>query len=73
MAGQHTVVANVSQALSAMLDPVVVRMVSLVSSRDGLRQRLRSFTPTGVPVLAEVTALIARYLAAERVAGSTHG
>jgi hypothetical protein len=39
------------------------------SSRDDLRARLRQARPAGVPVLAEATAMIASYLAAEREPG----
>lgn len=60
---------TVSEALAEMLDPVVLRMVSLVSSRDVLRRRLRSFTPVGDPLLAEVAGVLARYLGAEREGG----
>jgi hypothetical protein len=48
---------------------VALVIVGLVISRDTLRARLRHDIPTGVPVLAEATAMLASYLAAERALG----
>jgi hypothetical protein len=46
-----------------------VAIVGLVTFRDELRTRLRQTTPAGIPLLAEATAMIASYLAAERDLG----
>ncbi len=44
-------------------------VVGLVTFRDELRARLRRTTPRGVPLLAEATAMLAGYLAAEQRLG----
>lgn len=44
-------------------------IVSLVISREGLRERLRPATPAGVPLLAEAGAMLESYLTAERELG----
>ncbi|MEI5098636.1 TetR family transcriptional regulator [Streptomyces sp. PmtG] len=68
-AGSGTVVGNLSGALTELFGSVAVAIVGLVTSRDELRARLRAARPTGVPVLAEATAMIAAYLTAERDLG----
>ncbi|MEU2559429.1 TetR family transcriptional regulator [Streptomyces longispororuber] len=68
-AGTGTVVGNLGGALTEVFGSVAVAVVSLVTSRDEVRARLRQARPTGVPVLAEATAMIASYLAAERDRG----
>ncbi|WP_378738627.1 TetR/AcrR family transcriptional regulator [Nocardia brasiliensis] len=68
-AGTGTVVGNLTAALTTVFGSVAVAIVSLVTFRDELRARLRQARPTGVPLLAEATAMIAAYLAAERAQG----
>ncbi|MBH5338027.1 TetR/AcrR family transcriptional regulator [Streptomyces pactum] len=68
-AGTGTVAGNLTRALSELFGSVAVAVVGLVISRDGLRARLRRAGSTGVPLLAEATAQLARYLAAERERG----
>ncbi|MFE9580294.1 TetR/AcrR family transcriptional regulator [Nocardia sp. NPDC006044] len=68
-AGTGTVVGNLGDALTDLFETVAVAIVSLVTFRDELRARLRRTRPTGVPLLAEATAMIAEYLDAERDKG----
>ncbi|MFC9440089.1 TetR/AcrR family transcriptional regulator [Nocardia sp. NPDC057030] len=68
-AGTGTVVGNLGDALTEVFGTVAVAIVSLVTFRDELRARLRRTRPTGVPLLAEATAMIADYLGAERDQG----
>src|SRR5688500_12734731 len=68
-AGTGTVAGNLSEALSELFASVAVAMVGLVTSRDGLRSRLREKHPRGVPLLTEAAAMIAAYLRAEQEAG----
>lgn len=67
--GTGSVADNLTDALTAVLGPVALAIVGLVSARDGLRERLRETTPTGIPVLTQAQAMIATYLAAEREHG----
>ncbi|MET9336695.1 TetR family transcriptional regulator [Nonomuraea sp. NPDC003804] len=68
-AGTGTVAGNLTDALTDLFESVAVAIVGLITARDNLRTRLREARPTGVPVLAEATAMIASYLAAEREQG----
>jgi AcrR family transcriptional regulator len=68
-AGTGTVADNLTGALTALFGSVALEIVALVISRDDLRARLRKAGPSGVPVLAEATAMIASYLTAERELG----
>jgi AcrR family transcriptional regulator len=68
-AGSGTVIGNLTDALTALYGSAAVAMVPLVSSRDGLRLRLRETWPAGVPVLTEAMEMVASYLAAERKLG----
>ncbi|MFD9905439.1 TetR/AcrR family transcriptional regulator [Streptomyces sp. NPDC059063] len=68
-AGTGTVADHLTGALTDVFGSVAVAIVGLVTSRDGLRARLRRTTPTGLPVLTEATAMIAAYLTAERDLG----
>jgi AcrR family transcriptional regulator len=66
-AGTGTVVGNLTGALSDLYGSVAAAIIPLIIFRDELRARLRQARPGGgVPVLAEATAMIARYLAASR-------
>lgn len=68
-AGTETVAVHLTRALMTVFTPVAVAIVGLISSRDGLRLRLRQHSPAGIPILAESAAMIASYLALERALG----
>jgi AcrR family transcriptional regulator len=68
-AGTGTVAGNLAAALTDLFGPVAVAIVALITFRDDLRARLRQAGHAGVPVLTEATAMIARYLTAERELG----
>lgn len=65
-AGTATVSGNLADALAAALTPTTIRIISLVCSRQALLTRMRLTTPTGIPVAAEITRMVAAYLTAER-------
>ncbi|TCC47791.1 TetR/AcrR family transcriptional regulator [Kribbella capetownensis] len=64
--GRGAIVDNLTGFLTDLFSSVAVAIVGLTISRDGLRARLRSSSPTGVPILTEAVAAIAGYLTAER-------
>ncbi|WP_225802739.1 TetR/AcrR family transcriptional regulator [Streptomyces sp. NK15101] len=68
-AGTGTITHNLTQALLELFESVAVAAVSLVTSRDALRARLREVRPAGVPILTDAATAIASYLAAERELG----
>ncbi|GAB7035729.1 TetR/AcrR family transcriptional regulator [Streptomyces sp. NPDC021749] len=68
-AGTGTVADNLTQALRDLFGPVAVAIVSLVTSRDELRSRLREDRPAGVPILTDAATALASYLTAERALG----
>lgn len=68
-AGTGTVTDNLTGALTELFGPVAVAIVALVTSRDGLRARLRQAGVAGIPIMTEATAMIASYLVAERELG----
>ncbi|WP_163568892.1 TetR/AcrR family transcriptional regulator [Fodinicola feengrottensis] len=68
-AGTGTVAGTLTGVLMDLFQSVAVAIVGLITFRDDLRARLRQAWPTGVPVLAEATAMIRTYLAAERDLG----
>ncbi|MGX8903761.1 TetR/AcrR family transcriptional regulator [Streptomyces netropsis] len=68
-AGAGTVADNLTGALTELFGPVAVAIVALVTSRDGLRARLRQAGVAGIPIMTEATAMIASYLVAERELG----
>jgi AcrR family transcriptional regulator len=68
-AGTGTVAGNLTGALTDLFGSVAVAIVALIISRDNLRARLRQASPSGVPLLAEATAMIASYLTVERDLG----
>ena len=69
-AGTGTVQGNLAAALTDLLDPTALAMVSLVFFRDEVRARLRGPGPAhGVPVLTEAREMLAAYLAEERALG----
>src|SRR6202042_3780392 len=61
-AGAGTVLDNLTAALTDLFGSVAVAIVALITFRDDLRARLRSTTPTGVPLLTEAAAMLAAYL-----------
>lgn len=67
-AGTGTVVENLSDALTDVFASVAVAMVGLITSRDGLRARLREGHPRGVPLLTEAAEMVKNYLMAEQLA-----
>jgi AcrR family transcriptional regulator len=68
-AGTGTVAGNLAAELTGLFGSVAVAIVALITFRDDLRTRLRTTTPTGVPLLTEAAAMLASYLAAERDRG----
>lgn len=68
-AGSETVVDHLTGTLTAALDADTLAIVNLVTSRGELRDRLRLTTPAGIPLLNEITRMIAAYLTAERGLG----
>ena len=68
-AGSGTVIDNICDALTAVFGSVAVAIVPLVTFRDGLRARLRTTWPAGVPVLTEICEMLAYYLSAEQELG----
>jgi AcrR family transcriptional regulator len=68
-AGTGTVADNLTAALTDVFGPLAVAIVGLITFRDGLRAQLRRAGLPGVPLLAQATAVIAAYLAAERDLG----
>jgi AcrR family transcriptional regulator len=67
--GARTVPDNLADTLANALNPANVRIISLICSRQELLTRLRLTTPTGIPVAAEITKMVAAYLTAERGLG----
>lgn len=68
-AGTGTVAGNLTAALTGLFGPVAVAIVALVTFRDDLRARLHQAGHSGIPIMAEGTAMIASYLTAERGLG----
>lgn len=68
-AGTETVVDHLTGTLTAALDADTLAIVNLVTSRGELRDRLRLTTPAGIPLLNEITRMVAAYLTAERGLG----
>jgi AcrR family transcriptional regulator len=64
-AGTGTVAGNLTHALSELFESAAREILGLVTSRHELLARLRLTTPTGIPVLAEATAMFASYLRLE--------
>lgn len=67
-AGTRTVAENLTSALAELFDPVSLALVSLLFSRDELRNRLRR-AGDGLPLLTEARIMLTNYLAAEREQG----
>ncbi|MHB1488082.1 MAG: TetR/AcrR family transcriptional regulator [Acidimicrobiales bacterium] len=69
VAGTGTVVDNLTDVLTAAFMPLAVAMVSLVITRDGLRDRLRGAGAARFPLLAEVSTRVTAYLTEEQALG----
>jgi AcrR family transcriptional regulator len=69
VAGERTVVENLTEALRGAFSPLAVAMVALVITRDGLRDRLRDAGAVRFPLLAETSAMVTAYLAEEQALG----
>jgi AcrR family transcriptional regulator len=68
-AGTGTVTGNLTAALVDLFVPVTLAVIRLIFLRDDLRARLRQATRARIPVVTEITDLVAAYLAAERDLG----
>jgi AcrR family transcriptional regulator len=68
-AGTGTVADTLTEALGEVFGSLAVAIVGLITARDGLRVRLRRRWPDSVPLLADATGVLARYLAAEQDRG----
>lgn len=69
MAGSGTVADNLAAALPDLFGPAILALIRLVIARDELRARLRTATGSRIPLVSESTAMVARYLTAERDLG----
>jgi AcrR family transcriptional regulator len=69
MAGSGTVAGNLATALPEVFSPAILALIRLVIARDDLRTRLRTVTGSRIPLLSELTAMVADYLATERDLG----
>ena len=65
-AGSGTVAGNLADALAVAFEPVAEAMLALITFRDELRARLRGTWPRGLPLLADIVAMVAAYLEAEQ-------
>jgi hypothetical protein len=52
-----------------VLSPLAAAMLALVTFRDELRRRLRETWPAGLPLIAEIVAMVRAYLLAEQSLG----
>ena len=68
-AGTGTVAGHLTGVLTDLFGSVALAIVALITFRDDLRARLRTTTPTGVPLLTEAAAMLTGYLAAEQALG----
>jgi AcrR family transcriptional regulator len=68
-AGTGTVAGNLAAALPALFSPAALALMRLVIGRDELRGRLRAAAGTRLPLISEISALLAGYLRAERDLG----
>lgn len=67
--GTGGVADNLTSAVMASFDPVMVAIVVLITARDELRRRLRAAGTARLPLVGEGSAMIAGHLAAERDRG----
>ncbi len=68
--GTADLVPTLAGALTRIFTPTARGLIALLSTRDGLRSRLREADPRGgVPLLTEAQAMLSSYLDAERRAG----
>jgi AcrR family transcriptional regulator len=68
-AGTATVTGNLTAVLVDLYVPVTLAIIRLIFLRDDLRARLRQATGARIPVVTDITAMVASYLAAERDLG----
>jgi AcrR family transcriptional regulator len=68
-AGTGTVAGNLTDALTALFEPVMTSIVVLVIARDELRARLRAAGTARFPLVGEGAAMVTGYLRAERDRG----
>jgi AcrR family transcriptional regulator len=68
-AGTATIADNLTWALMALFEPVMVAIAVLVIARDELRARLRTAGTARFPLVGEGAAMVAGYLTAERDLG----
>lgn len=68
-AGTGALEENLAAALAEALNPAATLIINLVCCRRSLLKRLRLMTPSGIPLLSEITKMIASYLTAERGLG----
>lgn len=68
-AGAGTIADNLVNALIAVFSPLAVAVPALVITRDGVRSRLREAGAARFPLIAEGTAAVTAYLAAEQGLG----
>jgi AcrR family transcriptional regulator len=73
LAGTGTVAGNLAEAVTEALGPVATAMLALVTFRDELRHRLRETWPAGLPLIAEIVAMVRAYLLAEQALGRIAG
>ena len=68
-AGSRSVAGNLAEALTEALGPVTAAIIALITFRDELRRRLRETWPVGLPLIAEIVAMVRAYLRAEQSLG----
>lgn len=69
LAGDGSIVANLTGAMASLFSPLVVAEVALVVTGDRLRGRLRDAGAPRLPLLSAATALVDSYLSAEQDLG----
>jgi AcrR family transcriptional regulator len=67
--GTGSVSGNVAAALADVFDAATLGLLALTMTRDELRARLRGDATRGLPIAAQVVAMVAAYLDAERARG----
>lgn len=69
LTGSHTLVSNLSAALTRIFDPVKLSLIALVMTRNQLRSSLMGAHQKGIPLLVDATHTLSDYLEAERGLG----
>ncbi|GAA1444087.1 TetR/AcrR family transcriptional regulator [Leifsonia poae] len=67
--GRERVVSTIADALTRIFTPIDLGLIAVIGFREELRGRLRQTTPRGVPIVTEASAVLSRYLTAERRLG----